>query len=100
MFLNKRNSFCCHSSEQLLPNVNSDAPDRARFVMLGIIRATWQGTSVSNCDGDIGLVIETKHFSSEKCSAYFCKIGYISIGFTQIKIRCDRSITSSIVLAI
>ncbi|MCT4573867.1 late competence protein ComER, partial [Bacillus thuringiensis] len=26
------------------------------------------------------LVIETKHVSSEKCSAYFFRIGYISIG--------------------
>ncbi len=65
--------------------------------MLGMIRATWQGTSVSNCDGDIGLVIETKHFSSEKCSAYFCRIGYISFGLTQIKISCDCSSTSGIV---
>ena len=100
MFLNRRSSFCCHSSEHLLPNVNSDAPDKARFVMLGIIRATWHGTSVSNCDGDIGLVIETKHVSSEKCSAYFFRIGYISIGLTQIKISCDCSITSGIVFAI
>ncbi|VXB40387.1 hypothetical protein BACI71_110392 [Bacillus mycoides] len=100
MFLNRRSSFCCHSREQLFPNVNSDAPDKARFVMLGMIRATWQGISVSNCDGDMGLVIETKQSSSEKWSAYFCRIGYMSIGFTQMKISWDCSITSWIVLAI
>ena len=52
-----------HGSVQLLPKLNRETPEQARFVMLGIKRAQEQQSSFSSWETESGLVIETSRCS-------------------------------------